>query len=243
MNKEVSAADPPTIQSSETSCSIVALDNLWLTLSSQAGDVEILRGVNLEVPYGESVSISGPSGAGKTSLMMIIGGMEKATSGSVVVAGSKINDLTEEQLARFRRQNVGIVFQSFHLIPTMTALENVAIPLELAGDRSAFDRARSELDSVRLFDRLDHYPSQLSGGEQQRVAIARALIAQPDLILADEPTGNLDMANSERIMDLLIERCSEKNATLLLITHQRELAQRCTRHVRMSDGRITTSPN
>ena len=243
MNKEVSVADPPTIQSSEISRSIVALDNLWLTLSSQAGDVEILRGVNLEVPYGESVSISGPSGAGKTSLMMIIGGMEKATSGSVVVAGSKINDLTEEQLARFRRQNVGIVFQSFHLIPTMTALENVAIPLELAGDRSAFDRARSELDSVRLLDRLDHYPSQLSGGEQQRVAIARALIAQPDLILADEPTGNLDMANSERIMDLLIERCSEKNATLLLITHQRELAQRCTRHVRMSDGRITTSPN
>ena len=243
MNKEVSAADPPTIQSSETSRSIVALDDLWLTLSSQAGDVEILRGVNLEVPYGESVSISGPSGAGKTSLMMIIGGMEKATSGSVVVAGSKINDLTEEQLARFRRQNVGIVFQSFHLIPTMTALENVAIPLELAGDRSAFDRARSELESVRLLDRLDHYPSQLSGGEQQRVAIARALIAQPDLILADEPTGNLDMANSERIMDLLIERCSEKNATLLLITHQRELAQRCTRHVRMSDGRITTSPD
>ena len=203
--------------------------------------MEILRGVNLKVPYGESVSISGPSGAGKTSLMMIIGGMEKATSGSVVVAGSKINDLTEEQLAKFRRQNVGIVFQSFHLIPTMTALENVAIPLELAGDRSAFDRARSELDSVRLLDRLDHYPSQLSGGEQQRVAIARALIAQPDLILADEPTGNLDMANSERIMDLLIERCSEKNATLLLITHQRELAQRCTRHVRMSDGRINTS--
>ena len=243
MNKEVSAADPPTIQSNEISRSIVALDNLWLTLSSQAGDVEILRGVNLEVPYGESVSISGPSGAGKTSLMMIIGGMEKATSGSVVVAGSKINDLTEEQLARFRRQNVGIVFQSFHLIPTMTALENVAIPLELAGDRSAFDRARSELESVRLLDRLDHYPSQLSGGEQQRVAIARALIAQPDLILADEPTGNLDMANSERIMDLLIERCSEKSATLLLITHQRELAQRCTRHVRMSDGRITTSPN
>ena len=222
---------------------IITLDDLWLVLQSQAGEVEILRGVSLEVPYGESVSISGPSGAGKTSLMMIIGGMEKATGGSVVVAGSQINDLTEEELARFRRQNVGIVFQSFHLIPTMTALENVAIPLELSGDRAAFDRARNELAAVGLLGRLGHYPSQLSGGEQQRVAIARALIAQPDLILADEPTGNLDMSNSERIMDLLIERCADKNATLLLITHQRELAQRCSRHVEMSDGRIVNNLN
>ena len=223
--------------------SIVALDDLWLVLKSQAGDVEILRGVNLEVPYGESVSISGPSGAGKTSLMMIIGGMEKATRGTVVVAGVRINESTEEDLARFRRQNVGIVFQSFHLIPTMTALENVAIPLELSGDRNAFDRARNELAEVGLLSRLGHYPGQLSGGEQQRVAIARALIAQPDLILADEPTGNLDMTNSERIMDLLVQRCSDKNATLLLITHQKELAQRCTQHVEMSDGRIITNPN
>lgn len=217
---------------------IVALNDLWLVLKSQAGSVEILRGVNLNVRYGESVSISGPSGAGKTSLMMIIGGMEKATRGQAVVAGVRINDSTEDELARFRRQHVGIVFQSFHLIPTMTALENVAIPLELSGDKDAFDRARSELAEVGLLSRLGHYPSQLSGGEQQRVAIARALIAQPDLILADEPTGNLDMTNSERIMDLLIQRCADKNATLLLITHQRELAQRCTRHVEISDGRI-----
>ncbi len=223
--------------------SIVSLDDLWLILDSQAGSVEILRGINLEVPYGESVSISGPSGAGKTSLMMIIGAMEKATRGSVEVAGNAISHLSEEELARFRRENVGIVFQSFHLIPTMTALENVAIPLELSGDRSAFDKARNELAGVGLLGRLGHYPSQLSGGEQQRVAIARALIAQPDLILADEPTGNLDMANSERIMDLLVERCADKNATLLLITHQPELAERCTLHVEMSDGRIVTNHN
>ena len=211
---------------------------LWLVLTSQAGPVEILRGIDLEMSAGESVSITGPSGAGKTSLMMVVGGMEKATRGNVEVAGHRLMELDEEQLAGYRRDSVGIVFQSFHLIPTMTALENTAIPLELAGDRDAFERARHGLDQVGLSKRLEHYPSELSGGEQQRVAIARALIAQPRLILADEPTGNLDAANSNNIIDLLFELCDEKQATLLLITHQRELAERCERQLTMSDGKI-----
>ena len=211
---------------------------LWLVLTSQAGPVEILRGIDLDMSAGESVSITGPSGAGKTSLMMVVGGMEKATRGNVEVAGHQLMKLDEEQLAGYRRDSVGIVFQSFHLIPTMTALENTAIPLELAGDRDAFERARHGLDQVGLSKRLEHYPSELSGGEQQRVAIARALIAQPRLILADEPTGNLDAANSNNIIDLLFELCDEKQATLLLITHQRELAEHCERQLTMSDGKI-----
>lgn len=218
--------------------SIVSLRNLWLVLESQAGPVEILRGINLDVPAGHSVSITGPSGAGKTSLMMIVGGMEKATRGDVHVAGKALNTLDEESLARYRRENVGIVFQSFHLIPTMTALENTAIPLELAGSSDSFERAREDLVKVGLENRLDHYPGQLSGGEQQRVAIARAMIAEPDLILADEPTGNLDQTNSVKVMDLLFSRCDEKNATLLLITHQKELAARCSQHVALLDGEI-----
>ncbi len=217
---------------------LVMTRGLWLVLTSQAGPVEILRGIDLEMSAGESVSITGPSGAGKTSLMMVVGGMEKATRGNVEVAGHRLMELDEEQLAGYRRDSVGIVFQSFHLIPTMTALENTAIPLELAGDRDAFERARHGLDQVGLSKRLEHYPSELSGGEQQRVAIARALIAQPRLILADEPTGNLDAANSNNIIDLLFELCDEKQATLLLITHQRELAERCERQLTMSDGKI-----
>ncbi len=220
---------------------IISLHNLWLELDSQAGIVQILRGIDLEVPNGESVSISGPSGAGKTSLVMIIGGIENATRGTVTVAGQSLIDLDEKNLAKFRRNSVGIVFQSFHLIPTMTALENVAMPLELSGASDAFAQAEADLVTVGLERRLDHYPSQLSGGEQQRVAIARALITHPELILADEPTGNLDNVNSENIINLLFERCAEKNATLLLITHQAELAERCKRHIELSDGKIVNN--
>ncbi len=217
---------------------IVSLKGIWLVLDSQAGPVEILRGVDLEVNAGESVCISGRSGAGKTSLMMIIGGMERATQGNVVVAGNDLAQLSEDALARYRRDRIGIVFQSFHLIPTMTALENAALPLELAGQPDAAERARQSLVSVGLEKRWHHYPSQLSGGEQQRVAIVRALISQPNLILADEPTGNLDAVNSVRLMDLLFQLCDDSGATLLLITHQRELADRCQRLVTMSDGKF-----
>jgi len=220
---------------------IIALSDLWLVMDTQAGSVEILRGITLEVLSGQSVCIAGPSGAGKTSLMMIIGGMEGATRGQVQVAGKTLNEMNENELAVFRRDNVGIVFQSFHLIPTMTALENAALPLELSGVSDAFDKAAEELSKVGLAKRLKHYPSQLSGGEQQRVAIARALISSPDLILADEPTGNLDKSNGVLIMDMLFEACAQKHATLLLITHQLELAKRCERQVGMLDGRITDS--
>ena len=220
---------------------IVSLKQAWLVLDSQAGPVEILRGVDFEVHSGESVCISGPSGAGKTSLMMIIGGMEKPTRGEVVVAGNNLGQLGEEGLARFRRDRIGIVFQSFHLIPTMTALENAALVLELAGVSDAFDRARHDLANVGLEKRIHHYPSQLSGGEKQRVAIVRALISKPDLILADEPTGNLDATNSVKLMDLLFQLCSDSGATLLLITHQLDLANRCQRLVNMSDGQLTSA--
>ncbi len=222
---------------------IVSLSQAWLVLDSQAGPVEILRGVDFEVKGGESVCISGPSGAGKTSLMMIIGGMERATRGEVVVAGNNLGQLDEDALAKYRRDRIGIVFQSFHLIPTMSALENAALPLELAGDQDAFEKARQDLANVGLAKRLHHYPSQLSGGEQQRVAIVRALISRPDLILADEPTGNLDAANSVKLMDLLFQLCSDSGATLLLITHQSDLASRCQRRVSMSDGIITAVPD
>ena len=218
--------------------SIVSLNKVWLVLESQAGPVEILRGVDLDVKAGESVCISGPSGAGKTSLMMIIGGLERATRGDAVVAGHDLGRLNEDTLAKYRRDRIGIVFQSFHLIPTMTALENAALPLELAGESDAVDRAQQALAYVGLEQRWHHYPSQLSGGEQQRVAIVRALISQPDLILADEPTGNLDATNSVKLMNLLFDLCGESGATLLLITHQSDLASRCERQVKMSDGRI-----
>ena len=182
---------------------LVSLRNIGLTLSSQAGNVEILRGIELDIEAGESVSITGPSGAGKTSLMMIIGGLEKPTAGTVKVVGMTLNELDEDALARYRRDNVGIVFQSFHLIPTMTALENVAIPLELSGEQEVFAKAEHELGLVGLSERLTHFPDQLSGGEQQRVALARALITEPNLILADEPTGNLDSKNSENVFEVL----------------------------------------
>ncbi len=218
----------------------VSLIDVSLTLPSRAGSVEILRGVDLEVNAGEAVGIVGPSGSGKTSLLMVIAGLEQVSAGEVRVAGQSLPGKSEDALATFRRDNVGIVFQSFHLIPTMTALENVAVPLEFRGLRGAMDIAREKLARVGLSHRLTHYPGQLSGGEQQRVAIARALASGAHIILADEPTGNLDQDTGEEIIDLLFEMRSRDGASLLLVTHDRALASRCDRVVHMRDGRIVT---
>jgi putative ABC transport system ATP-binding protein len=217
---------------------IVELADIHLTLASAAGQVNILRGVTLQVERGETVAVVGPSGSGKSTMMMIVAGLERPTTGRVHVAGSDLGALDEDGLALFRRRNVGIVFQAFHLIATMTALENVAVPLELAGVADAFDRARDGLAAVGLGERVTHYPGQLSGGEQQRVALARAFAAEPALLLADEPTGNLDAATGAAIIDLMFELRRRRDATLLLITHDRELAARCDRTMRMHDGRI-----
>jgi len=220
------------------SAPIVRLDGVHLTLVSQAGAVNILRGISLAVAAGETVGIVGPSGSGKSSLMMVLAGLERATSGSVNVAGADLGALDEDALARFRRDHIGIVFQDFHLVPTMTALENVAIPLEFAGSRDAFARAGAALGSVGLGHRLKHYPGQLSGGEQQRVALARAFAAGPKLLLADEPTGNLDQDTGHRVIELLFDLHRRHGTSLLLVTHDPELAERCERIVRLSDGRI-----
>ena len=211
---------------------------LRLTVPSAAGAVNILSGIDLDVAAGEAVGIVGPSGSGKTSLLMVLAGLEQATAGSVRVAGQDITRLNEDALARFRRQTVGIVFQAFHLIPTMTALENVSIPLELAGAGDANARAAASLQAVGLGHRMTHLPGQLSGGEQQRVALARAFAPRPRLLLADEPTGNLDAATGRVVMDLLFAMRDEHGSTLLLITHDPALAARCGRQVRVADGRI-----
>jgi putative ABC transport system ATP-binding protein len=223
---------------STTAQAMIALDDVALTLNSRAGAVNILRGVNLRVDAGESVSIMGPSGAGKTSLLMIVAGLEQATSGRVRVAGSTLGSLDEDALALFRRDNVGIVFQSFHLIATMTALENVAIPLELAGRDDAMARAEQGLGDVGLGHRLAHYPGQLSGGEQQRVALARAFAPQPKLLLADEPTGSLDAETGRQVIDLMFRLAGQHGTTLLLITHEAALADRCARRIQIEDGTI-----
>ncbi len=212
--------------------------DLTLTVPAASGPVNILRGVSMEVGTGEAVGIVGPSGSGKTSLLMILAGLERATSGSVQIGGSEITGLDEDALARLRRQQIGIVFQAFHLIPTMTALENVAIPLELAGAQDAMDRAAASLRSVGLGHRLTHLPGQLSGGEQQRVALARAFAPVPRLLLADEPTGNLDRATGGVVMDLLFDLRATHGTTLLLITHDPALAERCGRAVHIADGRV-----
>ena len=218
--------------------SIVSLEGLGVTLTGAAGPVEILRGIDAEFAAGETVSVVGPSGAGKTTLLMVVGGLERPSAGRVLVAGEDLTDLDEDALARFRGRHVGIVFQAFHLIPTMTAFENVAAPRELAGAPDAFDRAREELAAVGLGHRLGHYPGELSGGEQQRVAIARALVNRPALVLADEPTGNLDAATGEQVIEHLFARSRDRGATLLLITHEARLAALCDRTIRMVDGRI-----
>ena len=218
----------------------VSLRNVHLTLPSRAGNVDILRGVDLDVKPGEALGIVGPSGSGKTTLLMVIAGLEKASRGDVTVAGTSLNGLNEDQLAAFRRDHVGIVFQSFHLIPTMTALENVAVPLEFRGARDAMEIAADRLQRVGLGHRLDHYPSQLSGGEQQRVAIARALASGARIIIADEPTGNLDHVTGEQIIKLLFDVKSQSGTSLILVTHDRALAQRCDRMAEVLDGKIVS---
>jgi putative ABC transport system ATP-binding protein len=228
-----SAASTPEVRAP-----IVELADLRLKLASAAGEVNILRGINLTVRRGESVAIVGPSGSGKSTMLMVMAGLERPSSGLVRVAGQDLAALDEDRLALFRRENVGIVFQAFHLIPTMTALENVAVPLEFAGDREAFARARKGLEAVGLGPRLDHYPGQLSGGEQQRVALARAFAAEPPLLFADEPTGNLDGGTGAQIIDLLFDLRARRGATLLLITHDAGLAARCERTVRLHDGHV-----
>lgn len=215
---------------------MIALSDVRLTLQSRAGRVNILRGVDLAAAPGERLAVMGPSGAGKTSLLMLLAGLERATSGSVRVAGHDLSAMDEDALAAFRRENVGIVFQGFHLVPAMTALENAALSLEFAGRRDAFDRAREALADVGLSDRLDHFPAELSGGEQQRVALARALAPRPRLLLADEPTGNLDSETGLRVMDLLFSLAA--GTTLVLVTHDPGLAGRCGRVARLRDGRM-----
>jgi putative ABC transport system ATP-binding protein len=217
---------------------IIRLEGIQLTLASAAGAVNILRGVDLSVDAGETIGIVGPSGSGKSTLMMILGGLERPSAGTVAIAGTDFGRLDEDGLARFRRDHVGIVFQSFHLIPTMSALENVAVPLELAGRGDAFERAQTLLASVGLGGRTLHFPGQLSGGEQQRVALARAFAAEPKLLLADEPTGNLDLATGRVVMDLLFDLQARCGTTLVLITHDPNLAERCGRVVELADGKI-----
>ncbi len=232
----LSSVSVQTLDSSADSHVVVR--DLHLTLQSAAGPVNILRGIDLEIGGGQSIGLVGPSGSGKSSLLMVLAGLERATSGSVRVGGIELTELDEDRLARLRRDRIGIVFQSFHLIPSMTALENVAVPLELAGNPDAMVLAGEALESVGLGHRLTHFPGQLSGGEQQRVALARAFAPKPRLLLADEPTGNLDQATGEVVMDLLFSLQQRAGTTLLLITHDPRLAARCARVVRMADGRI-----
>ncbi|MEL6373810.1 MAG: ATP-binding cassette domain-containing protein [Pseudomonadota bacterium] len=220
---------------------LIALRDVSLTLTSRAGPVDILHDVSLDIPAGRSMAIVGPSGSGKTSLLMIMAGLERATSGRVEVAGEDFSTLSEDALAVVRGRKLGIVFQSFHLVPTMTALENVALPLEFAGADDAFGRARQLLHDVGLGPRLDHFPAQLSGGEQQRVALARAMAPRPQLLLADEPTGNLDGTTGEAIVDLLFGLQQRQDATLVLVTHDTALAARCDETIQMRDGRIETT--
>jgi len=220
--------------------SAIHLDDIHLRLTSDAGEVNILRGINLNIKHGETIGLIGPSGSGKTSLLMVVAGLERPSQGTVRVADTDITHLSEDKLALFRRKHTGIVFQNFHLVPTMTALENVALPLEFAGHPDAFDAARDQLNAVGLGPRVEHYPGQLSGGEQQRVALARAFVTEPTLLLADEPTGNLDGKTGDTVMDLLFDLHLRKGTTLLLITHAPDLAQRCGRTLTMADGKIVS---
>lgn len=221
---------------------IISLNDVHLTLDGNAGPVEVLRGITLDVARGETLGLVGPSGSGKSSLLMLMGGLERATLGRVTALGQDLSAMGEDALARFRRSNMGVVFQSFHLIPTMTALENVALPLELAGARDAFARAEAELEAVGLGHRSSHYPAQLSGGEQSRVALARAAAPRPGVLLADEPTGSLDSASGAVVMDLLFGLRAAHGTTLVLVTHDEDLAARCDRVARLHDGRISGVP-
>jgi putative ABC transport system ATP-binding protein len=221
--------------------SIIDLKSVELTLSSKAGPVPILRGVDFNVKAGQSVSIAGPSGSGKSSLLMVMTGLERATSGSVRIAGHDFTSLDEGRLAKVRGGSIGIVFQSFHLIPTMNALENVALPLEFLNRADAFAQAAAMLKDVGLAERTGHFPAQLSGGEQQRVALARAMVAKPKILFADEPTGNLDAETGAQIVDLMFALHQREGTTLILITHDRNLAARCQRRVMMQNGRLVQS--
>ena len=217
---------------------VFSIKDAALSLRGNAGQIDILRDISIDVAAGETLGLVGPSGSGKSSLLMVMGGLEQATGGQVLALGQDLTTMDEDQLALFRRDNMGVVFQSFHLIPTMTALENVATPLELAGVKDAFDRAEAELRAVGLGDRIDHYPNQMSGGEQQRVALARASAPRPRILLADEPTGNLDETNGKAIIDLLFDLRDRHGATLIMVTHSAELANRCDRVIRLRDGQI-----
>ena len=221
---------------------VIAMKDVSLTLGEGASRVHVLKNVSLEVKAGEATGIVGPSGSGKSTLLMVLAGLEKIDAGEVWIAGQRIDQWSEDKVAAFRGKNVGIVFQSFHLIPNMTALENVAVPLELAGHRDPFDVAKRELEAVGLGERLTHYPGELSGGEQQRVAIARALAPEPKLLIADEPTGNLDQATGRQIADLLFTKAAERGMTLVLVTHDPALAARCTKQIVMRSGRIEQPP-
>ncbi len=226
---------PPHAASGEP---LIQLEGVHLNLASLAGEVNVLRGVGLEVQAGETLGVVGPSGSGKSTLLMVMAGLERVSGGTVRVDGQDLGALDEDGLARFRRGRIGVVFQAFHLVPTMTARENVAIPLELAGAANPLGRAADELAAVGLAHRLDHYPGQLSGGEQQRVALARAFVARPRLLLADEPTGNLDGATGRAVIDLLFDLHRRHRTTLVLVTHDPALAACCGRVVRIEDGRI-----
>ena len=221
---------------------VIALRDVLLTLGEGASSVHVLKGVSLDVAAGQATGIVGPSGSGKSTLLMVLAGLERVDSGTVRIAGELLNGKSEDQIASFRGRNIGIVFQSFHLIPNMTALENVAVPLELAGHADPFGVAARELAAVGLSDRVTHYPGELSGGEQQRVAITRALAPSPRILIADEPTGNLDQATGKQIADLLFAKAAERGMTLVLVTHDPALAGRCARQVSMRSGRIEDAP-
>ncbi|MEJ8476383.1 ABC transporter ATP-binding protein [Roseibium algae] len=216
----------------------IALKDVHLSLGEKAGRVHILKGIDLTIDHGTAVGLVGPSGSGKSTLLMVMAGLERADSGLVQVVGSELGPLSEDELARFRGSNVGIIFQSFHLVPNMTALENVAVPLELSGDRAAFDKAKLELEAVGLGHRLHHYPAQMSGGEQQRVAVARALVVDPKILIADEPTGNLDENTGSQIVDLMFKAQKKRGTTLVLVTHDPALARKCDRMIRVRSGEI-----
>ena len=218
----------------------IEMADVDLSLGRGAARVHILKNISLQVARGETVGLTGPSGSGKSTLLMAMAGLERADSGRIAIEGTDIGKLGEDALARFRGQRIGIVFQSFHLIPTMTALENVAVPLELAGQRDAFERARAELAAVGLAERTTHYPAQLSGGEQQRVALARAIAPRPAILVADEPTGNLDEATGSQIVDLMLALKRDRGTTLVLVTHDLSLAARCDRTIRLRSGSIET---
>lgn len=221
-----------------TTSAIIDVDNAALSVSDGSGTTDILRGISVKINNGESVGVVGPSGAGKSSLMMLVGGLERPTGGRIVIAGTDLNTLDEDGLAAFRRRHIGIIFQDFHLIPSMTALENVAVPLELAGERNALKTAAECLERVGLGHRLNHYPAQLSGGEQQRTAAARAFAPRPEILLADEPTGNLDGPTGKIITDMLFEMQKQNGMTMMLITHDLSIAALCNRRLNIRDGLI-----